>query len=607
MRIVVNDEEVASTKVDVRILKDWELGPNIGLETLEVDDGDVRSVEAVADPPAITVDGIDGVITGHIHLYAAKISGGKSEQYGPSNGFFVNVLGRVINLSDNDFGLSNLSHGTWSQFRATIRADGLDAILNVERETFRESDALKAFKALLLALFNRARAENASRESDEWPNAGAILTGAWQAMPLRPLGSFVGERLLSSLALPSVFDTEGVEDAEAYAADWTGRSDSDPGSLISGVKNESLDVQAPLDHYRLSDRVLVLNDSHPFAREHSATHEESVLLRDMELASFLHGAYLLDAGIDLTLYEDARRYRDEVLRVFAALNRRGGAEVANLLANAVGDEKGLETAVGDALEYLGFAVTRLAEKGQPEGYADAPLAPGEKDEKRTYRFVYEAKSTTKDNGRVSNKEVGAGRIARHRKDWSADHALVVAPDYQLGALQKECAESKVTPMRAEDLAALVMSVSVRGSVALSTFRTLFECHDPDVARDWVANYVEAAGDASTVSIPEFLNAVEALGFARPDALTASVIAEKIRDTKESETQPTRTAVAALVQGLEVLLPQIVRIAGENVFISAPPDLIRVALREQVDRLPQKYRYGLDAELANADGAEGGEA
>ena len=45
-----------------------------------------------------------GTVTGVVRLYKDRISGGISEQRGISNGFFVNVMGRIVNANDPSFG-----------------------------------------------------------------------------------------------------------------------------------------------------------------------------------------------------------------------------------------------------------------------------------------------------------------------------------------------------------------------------------------------------------------------------------------------------------------------------------------------------------------------
>jgi hypothetical protein len=121
MAIVFNGDPLTGLRGDINIAKQWSIGPDLGLTEFTIEDEDSDEAEKIAvtvhaSPfPHILVDGLSGPITGNVYLYEEKISGGKSEQMGPSNGFFVNILGRVINAEDNDFGLSNLSHSAWAR------------------------------------------------------------------------------------------------------------------------------------------------------------------------------------------------------------------------------------------------------------------------------------------------------------------------------------------------------------------------------------------------------------------------------------------------------------------------------------------------------------
>ena len=92
--------------------------------------------------PHVNIPGI-GRITGRVWLFENEISGGKSDERGASNGFHVNVLGRVVNQSDPSFGERNLSHAAWARFRMAVRADGLNEYLATDREKFLERQPLK--------------------------------------------------------------------------------------------------------------------------------------------------------------------------------------------------------------------------------------------------------------------------------------------------------------------------------------------------------------------------------------------------------------------------------------------------------------------------------
>ena len=145
--------------------------------------------------PHVTIEGIEGQLSGQVTLYGSRISGGKSETLGASNGFFINILGRIINLEHTDFGFENLSHSAWAQFRATVRADGLDKDLGVEREGLRDSKQVRIFKRFLMATFNKARTALTETRMAEWPKAGDVLDGSWKSIPMGPLAEVVSERL----------------------------------------------------------------------------------------------------------------------------------------------------------------------------------------------------------------------------------------------------------------------------------------------------------------------------------------------------------------------------------------------------------------------------
>ena len=125
-------------------------------------------------------------------------------------------------------------------------------------------------------------------------------------------------------------------------------------------------------------------------------------------------------------------YRDQMLRLVARVRRRSAFQLAEMLDSVTNDKDALEKALHESLEYLGFAIEPIAGSGEPEGVASAPVTPGGRGGKRTYTFTYDAKSSK--HGRVANGDVRVSGLIRHRAKYNADHVLVVAPDYEEGAL-----------------------------------------------------------------------------------------------------------------------------------------------------------------------------
>ena len=602
--IIINDEVLEPTKVEIDPYATWVLGKDLPIEEVGLEDVDPSSEEEnakitnVDDPdyPYIEIEGIEGTISGQVTLYKSRITGGKSDDRGASNGFFINILGRVINLEQADFGLENLSHGPWAQFRATLRADGLDGDLGVERDGLRDSRQVRIFKRFLMSTFNRARTALKEAVLAEWPRAGDILDGSWKSIPMRPLAEVVAERLATNKGLPSSIIRGDIDNVEEFREAWNQAVEQNPGNLISSVRTQSFGDQLPLSRYELQTRNVVVNDNHPYVIERSGTIEERKLIQEFVLADFLTELYLITHEVDSVALDEGRTFRDEFLRLLAQLNRRTGGQIAQMLIESTENAKALEEIVGDALDYIGFNVTPIGGNGQPEGVAQAPLSPDAESDKGPFTFTYDAKSTSKENGRVTNKDVGPGRLARHRREHEADYTLVVAPNFQSGALQEECKESQVTPMRAEDLASLLILSARAGTLDFGAFRKVFELYDPDEVHEWVEKFISNAESEPHVPIGDLLWAFEEIGINGPDELETTVIADRLRSKYDNPHFPSERHVREAVAGLSVFLPAIVRNNNKQVYLSAGPKDIRNGLVEQLQLLPESIRLSLDQDL-----------
>ena len=113
MVITVNDATLVSSKLDVPRLKEWVIGPDLGIDSVEMDIPDpaddtkaqkekVSISMPVTPMPHVNIPGL-GIVTGRVVLFADPVTGGKSEERGASNGFHVNVLGRLVNQDSPTF------------------------------------------------------------------------------------------------------------------------------------------------------------------------------------------------------------------------------------------------------------------------------------------------------------------------------------------------------------------------------------------------------------------------------------------------------------------------------------------------------------------------
>ena len=400
------------------------------------------------------------------------------------------------------------------------------------------------------------------------------------------LGQMVSERIGTAIPLPSFIDASGVEDAHALRTEWQRIASERPADLISDVLDLDADPSQAMTTYRLGTRQLVVNSNHPFVREHGATAEEKELAKDLALLDFLVETRMISQGIDTGAVEEVYQYRDQVMRVLARLRRRTGAQIAQLLEESTGHSRGLEVIMGEALDYLGFVVTPIGGNGEPEGVAKAALTPHTDDKPETYSFTYEAKSTNQRSGRVPSDDVNPGKLRRHRRKHGADYTLVVAPDFSEGVVVEECKQYQVTPMRANDLATLLIRSGNRGMIPLATLKTMFQFHDPDSVHDWVQTLTIDGVPEYALTLDLLLDGIEAVGFEGPDVINSSTVARELRRILGKIDRPTNTEVKAVAQGLGVLLPGLIEVSGQgDLYLAGSVPVIRQRIREMLDRFP----------------------
>ena len=155
-QIWLNREQVQSSKESLKAIETFELGGK--------DDSAAKSLSLRTNAEgSIEFPGI-GTITGTATIYEKQLTTGKSGQVGRSNGFFIRVRGRVINLDDELFGMAALNHAAWSRFSLEVDADGLREHLLSSREGVRDSEDIQLFRRYLRIVFNACRSSYESSQ-----------------------------------------------------------------------------------------------------------------------------------------------------------------------------------------------------------------------------------------------------------------------------------------------------------------------------------------------------------------------------------------------------------------------------------------------------------
>lgn len=622
MAITLNGELLTSSKLTLTTLAEWVIGPALGIDSIELDengapiddeaaeegptegegapgDGEqapngkkkrekIRVTSGTIPTPYVELPGI-GRVTGKVRLFADRISGGKSDERGASNGFHVNVLGRVVNQNDPSFGEENLSHAAWARFRMTVRADGLNAYLTTNREQFKERRELKIFRAFLRRVFNKARTSYDSDQNVVLPDGGDLLVRSLGVLSLSPLRNVVSETLKGQAPLPGIFDEEGIEDREGKRTSWRENTADNIKNALGEVKYERIDDDSFVK-FRLADNAIVVNKDHPFVVEHSRTKAEKELLRAVAMITLLSDIYAIDLGIQPVMLENVRKYRDDLMRFRAIQRRKSGLHIAKLLLqtqHVSSNSKLLETVLSDALRHLGFQVRDLAKPGEPEGIASAYPLPTASNPTREdpnpplYSFSFDAKSSKHEAAQTGNIKLDG--VVEHRTRFKADHALVVAPGFTGDAIATRCGQQKVTPLTGRDLGKLLEFTVEYGAIPITKLREMLLIYDPDGVSAWVSGLEEWLKAQRTLTMDIFLKALENLKGKVPDVLPAGIIAYECR-TNLGAVSVKDADVIALAHGLAILVPDLVGIAEDRIVVNASAARVAAAVESQLEKL-----------------------
>jgi hypothetical protein len=453
-----------------------------------------------------------GRITGYVEVYRDLLTdSAKSSELGRSHGFFVYVRDRLINVEDDHFGIppDELRHGTFGRVRVVVHMDGLDDYLQSDRERIRQTPVLNDAQNILRAIFNKIRPEVEKIITDETPGEKLArkLAGSPTSLARRPIiemarAALEGKIRSRYIALPPAVT---ASERDKIVATLETRAET-PDRFIAGIDfvydATSSDGIAVYD--AISGRLRV-NGLHPFVGaffDEFIGKTSGLPLEVFAMAEVLLESHLHQAGLNQAQMDGVMTVRDELLRnVAKESGRMTPLMVANALRNARNDQDQLEIWVVEAFRSLGFEATRIGGKGKPDGIAEALLAPDAKKQPQRYKVSLEAKSKQKAGAKVSAKTVGISTIARQRKDFDCQHAIVVGqlfPTTQkdTSALAKEIADDRkltaaannprtITLMHIEDLANLVQHRPVK-ALTLQRIRQMLQNQSlPEDCKRWV--------------------------------------------------------------------------------------------------------------------------
>ncbi len=599
--LFLDGDAVKPSKIKARRLGHWELGTDVSeLPQPAPDDLEVIELKtegATVGPRKGLVNSKLGVVTGYYEVFEDPIVGAKSDEIERSNGFFVYVHGRLVNIADAGFGINRnlLRHGTFSRFRMVAQVDKLDESLRSSRETFRDDTVVVETRNLLHGAFNHARVELEKAEAARTPQARLThrigdTPGSLARWPIVDLAeaALTGSYAPRYVRVPGGLSRDGQTE---FLASLRERAE-DSASFVTDVRVEDRAVDAPLALFDAESGILVVNSLHPFVAAFRDSFEDGPSQQPLQLlamAEVLLEAHLFKEGVDQERIHDALDRRDEVLRFFArSSGRRTASAIAEALEDAASDKHQLELELVEAFDCLGFeAVHTGGKSGEPDGVASARLAAQQDGTARAYKVSLEAKSKEAPGKKVSAKGVGISTVARHRKDKECDHAVVVGPDFPTSkgddsALQKEMANDKaqtgktITLIRISDFARLVRNSPLR-RLGLAELRKLFQsCSMPEESQKWIDELLKAPP-----TTPPFKPILDAIWKLQADAPAETVdygsIATELRTTHK-ELALSKADIAGHCRALSQFVPGLVIFRKASVELNQKPEAIIEAVR-----------------------------
>ena len=513
--IWLNGQALESSKEGKGLLKRWVLGKDLvklprPSPKLITTSEDMNVVQSSEHRFGLDVPGL-GRITGYAEAYQDLLTG-KSDEIGRSHGFFVYVYGRLLNVDDGHFGISpdELRHGTFGRFRLVVYMDGLDEGLRSNREAVGEGPLLDTAQAVLRSVFNAVRPTIETHDSAEAPGAklARVLAASPASLSRRPIVDLsravaTGRSKSRYLMIPKY---QSDEELESFFVDLEKRAADEAERFITGV-NVDFDGSSRdgIARFDTQSGILRLNGWHPFVATFHDEFTNKRLGQPLELlamAEVLIEAHLHVIDVSASKIGSFLSARDQLLR---NLTNESGRQSALSLANAVSEARNspdrLEKAACDAFRSLGFDVTPLGKRGEPDGVAAAHLSADELGKSRHYRVSLEAKSKERSGATVSAKGVGIATVAQHRDKRECEHAIVIGPAFPTSGGDTSALGEQITADRAEsraagaaktitlitvdDLAGLVRLRPVK-QIGLQKLRELFQkCSLPDESAAWV--------------------------------------------------------------------------------------------------------------------------
>jgi hypothetical protein len=582
-----NGAILESSKQEVPPIKTWIIGKDDQI----AEKHEAYEITNFNSKPAINLKSLRNV-HGEINLYRDSLVTGKSEKLGRSHGIFLMVRERLINTDDPLLGMDAFTHGVFNRTRMIIHADGLDEYITSTRESIKESQAFSQLQEYLKRKFNnevRPYFFRIQEEEEKRKRASYKVQSTAASLSRRPLLVVARKYFKGEISNPVLIELpkELSSDEQANFLEKLEDDLTSEKGIIEDVLWEIMEPESPLAKFDLVSRVAKVNLMHPFFANFSEEVKSTLPFQLIAITEILTEAHLIELGIDEDIVRKIVMRRDQILRELTYSDRPNAPVVASMIKDSLADSTGLENAVYNAFNTLGFETIKIGGRGKPDGKAIAVLGYTGEKVKAEYSLVYDAKSSSKE--RIASATAKISTSVRHRKDYKANYSLVIAKDFEGAddsgsAISKESKQQKVNLIRAKDLCRLVL-LSGSKQIGLSELKGLFEtCHTVIETSAWIEKIRDK--EVNKQPIKPMLETV----FKLQKEDTEPPIIAAVRMAHDTLKRLSIEQIRTLIQSLQTLVPGFISLEGEIVSLQAKPEKILDVIHQvtTVD-IPPEFR------------------
>lgn len=363
-----------------------------------------------------------------------------------SYGFFLMVLGRLINDRDPKITLRDPSFSTFYRTQYVINVDNLDDVLLADRERLqRNSVLLNELAILQRAIYLTSASWRSAFEKEELRREALNyrLPVLSRDHYLDPLNAFLSHNAPDQLPLFNFYEP----------------------SFEAKVLGES----RPIASFSTDESKLLVNTSHPYYQNVAALAGGGAkgqrIMRELDLMALsevVFEGYLLSIGLDRHTVSEIVRWRDDQLRLIAYSDADSFASIVQNFRETANQPDGaaFERALAKLLEAMGFVAEQDGRKNHKDVLMKAPC------NNDSYTVSFETK-TKKEGKTLANDEAETGGAANHRKKARADHAVIVTREFagfkkeDYPAILQECAAiGDISIMEVDALIELAVSIKL---------------------------------------------------------------------------------------------------------------------------------------------------